>query len=312
MDPLTYSWLSNCALGPFIATFCVWILFMFNVYRHEWRNVDLFLVVIVIQEILCSLVVFAYSIISLIRARNETACSIVIWGLIAFRIFQISTICSFAIDRALIIKWPYKYRFSVRHNQIIYHIVVLALMSSLVASAGIFARLSPNDISLKLNSNATLVRMPFCTLNPTLWDLRFNIFFTCISALLTLITLVSFIYIELNQNCDDQTKSKAMPNSQTSLYGNLAMDTCGSTEAITKYSNGSYQSLQKFPSLSKEEATNRKILLNHLRTSDLQWSVVVSTTSLSYAINHGPFLVSNCFNYSIVSFLLQSTSHFKK
>ena len=293
MDPLTYSWLSNCALEPFVGALCVWILFMFNVYRHDWRNLDLFLVVIVLQELLSSLIVFAYSIINLIRAKSETACNIVMWGLIAFRIFQMATICSLAIDRALIIKWPYKYRFSVRQNQILYHIVVLGLMSGLVGIAGIFARLSTNEISLKLASNTSFIRTSYCTLNPTLWNIRFNIFFTSIAAFLTLLTLISFIYIELNRNNDQQLKSKIMPKFRIPSYGDLAMETCGSTETITKYNTGSCQSLQGFQKLNKEILNNQKVLLNHLQLPDLRWSVVVSTTSLSYAINQGPFLVSN-------------------
>ncbi|XP_074596608.1 uncharacterized protein LOC141851730 [Brevipalpus obovatus] len=323
METLTYGWLSNCAIAPSVAAICVWILFMLNSYRNEWRNVDIFIVVIVIQEILSSLGIFAYSVINILRSRSETSCNIVLWALITVRIFQLSTISSLAVDRALILKWPYKYRFSVRQNQIMYHIVVLAIMSSLVGVAGVFARLpidelirssSPSSPSSHLHhhhsspspslSSSTTTASPsastllynvtrslnsvnstplinvtpisslssspsassplplvstgsvassvittspgllmtsqhhLCTLNPLSWDIRFNLFFTCLCALLTLITLFAFVYIECNRSSDRRSiKSRMMPNSRISSYGDLAIDSLGSTEAITKNSS---------------------------------------------------------------------------
>ncbi|RWS10177.1 hypothetical protein B4U79_13950 [Dinothrombium tinctorium] len=137
MEQLMYSWLSCCAIAPSVAALSVWVLFMFHIYRRHWTNVDLFLFVLTCQEILSSICAFAYSVVNVIRSQNDTSCNFVVWGITTVRVFQLSTLASLAIDRALILKWPYKYRFTVRQNQIKYHLAVLGCMSALVGTAAI-------------------------------------------------------------------------------------------------------------------------------------------------------------------------------
>uniref|UniRef100_T1JYT0 G-protein coupled receptors family 1 profile domain-containing protein n=1 Tax=Tetranychus urticae TaxID=32264 RepID=T1JYT0_TETUR len=270
MDTLAYGWLSNCAIAPAIGALSVWILFMFNIYRSEWRNVDIFLVLITLQQLLSCSSIFAYSLVNIIRSRVETSCNLTVWSLTTLRIFQLSTIGSLAMDRALTLKWPYKYRFSVRSNQICYHVVVLALMSGLVGVADAVnnAIQSYSIFSWNLDHPNELSKQPCMQFKST------------------------FMGHSCNRDTNDSTrstpKSKMLPNSRISSFGDLAIENLGSNDNITnsKYHSpssmgsgggsggnegvgvgvgvvsvnggatgtGSHNSLQRFYSISKEES----------------------------------------------------------
>ncbi|RWS31738.1 hypothetical protein B4U80_02924 [Leptotrombidium deliense] len=230
MDQLMYSWLSCCAIAPSVAAMSVWVL------RH-WTNVDLFLYVLSCQEILSAVCVFAYSVVNVIRSQNEASCNLVVWGLTTVRIFQVSTLSSLAIDRALILKWPYKYRFTVRQNQIKYHLTVLACMAALVGTAGVFARLSPDQFRDALTSHSANIYNNTCTLHPFSWDLRFNLFLAIIYGALILASFFTFVFILLNYK-RSTNKYHPRSNSRISSIGDLTLEHLGSTEAIAKFNTG--------------------------------------------------------------------------
>ncbi len=297
MEWITYSWLSCCASAPSVAALSVWVLFIFHTYRRRWRTMDIFLLTIALQEIPSSLCAFGFAVHTVIRSRSESSCHLVIWGLTTTRVFQLTTLTSLAFDRALTLKWPYKYRFSVRHSQIRYHIVVLGVISSLVGIAGLFARLQYQDFRERLidsNSDDYLNLMNkttnfYCTLHPFSWDFRYNVFISGLYVILALITFICTVYIEIHR-FRGPTVSRA--NSRISSVGNLVGDQLGSTDAIGR--SESYRTLYGFQT-GKQGSINKKIF-DDQRAFDLRWASVIGSLALCYALNHGPYLVRSLFN----------------
>lgn len=300
---ITYSWLACCASAPSIAALSVWVLFIFHTYRRRWKTVDIFLLTIALQEIPSTLCAFGYAVVTVIRTRSESSCSLVIWGLTTIRVFQMTTLTSLAFDRALTIKWPYKYRFSVRQSQIRYHIVVLCVISALVGVAGLFARLHFNDyrdylmptLSDATNNNITMNY--YCTLHPYSWDYRYNIFISALYGFLTFVTFICSVYIEMNRY-----KGASRPTSRISSVGNLVADSLGFPEAIGR--SESCRTLYGFQPVSKQGSINKKPSFHdenlNQRSFDVRWSTVIGTLVMCYAVNHGPYLVSHYVNVFIV------------
>lgn len=290
MDWVTYSWLACCATAPSVAAVAVWVLFIFHTYRRRWKTVDIFLLTIALQEIPSTLCAFGYSVVTVIRSRSESSCSLVIWGLTTTRVFQLTTLTSLVFDRALTLKWPYKYRFSVRHSQIRYHIVVLCVISALVGIAGLFARLHYQDyrdhlLPIVYQTSGSNNTNYHCTLHPYSWDHRYNIFISGLYSFLTFVTFVCAVYIEMNR-----TRGSSRPNSRISSVGNLVSDHLGSTEAIGR--SESCRTLYGFQA-SKQGSINKKSLEDQ-KAFDLRWATVIGSLVLCYAVNHGPYLVSYC------------------
>ena len=260
---------------------------------------DIFLLTIALQEIPNSLCAFGFAVHTVIRSRSESSCQLVIWGLTTTRVFQLTTLTSLAFDRALTLKWPYKYRFSVRHSQIRYHIVVLGVISSLVGIAGLFARLQYQDFRQRLDSSTVNAEgyytqnktsSFYCTLHPYSWDFRYNVFISTLYAILALITLLCTIYIEINRYRGPTTAGISRTNSRISSVGNLcASDHLTVGDPLARCE--SYRTLYGFPPSGKHGSINKKIL-DDQRAFDLRWPPVIGTLALCYALNHGPYLVS--------------------
>lgn len=304
MEWITYSWLSCCASAPSVAALSVWVLFIFHTYRRRWRTMDIFLLTIALQEIPNSLCAFGFAVHTVIRSRSESSCQLVIWGLTTTRVFQLTTLTSLAFDRALTLKWPYKYRFSVRHSQIRYHIVVLGVISSLVGIAGLFARLQYQDFRQRLdsydtntvnnsfNNSLNKTNSFYCTLHPLSWDFRYNIFITALYSILALITFFCTIYIEINRYRGPAPVGISRTNSRISSIGNLcAGDHLSPSGGDPLARCESYRTLYGFHPTGKHGSINKKIL-DDQRAFDLRWPPVIGVLALSYALNHGPYLVS--------------------
>lgn len=155
MELVTYGWIISCILAPLISAICIVVLFLFNVYKGHWRNVDHFLIGLTVQEILSAILCFSLSILNLLHNRNEQLCGLITSLWFAIRILQLATLTSLAIDRLLILKWPYKYRFTVRSFQIKIHLVVLSLCCSSVAVFAYLARLDQTAIQTIINDLPT-------------------------------------------------------------------------------------------------------------------------------------------------------------
>ncbi|GBM14362.1 hypothetical protein AVEN_55352-1 [Araneus ventricosus] len=170
MDSVLYSWLAAAAVAPFVVILSCWTLAVFRSYRPDWRLLDIFLYALVCMEVASALFSFGYSILEAIRPALEAPCRFIIWGLTATRVFHLSAVTSLLLDRALASKWPNTYRSSVRHSQVRYHVIVLAIISIFVGVTSVFARL-PSAANT-------------CSLHPLDWDIKFSAFLSCVYALL--------------------------------------------------------------------------------------------------------------------------------
>ncbi|CAL1277424.1 unnamed protein product [Larinioides sclopetarius] len=170
MDSVLYSWLAAAAVAPFVVILSCWTLAVFRSYRPDWRLLDIFLYALVCMEVASALFSFGYSILEAIRPALEAPCRFIIWGLTATRVFHLSAVTSLLLDRALATKWPNTYRSSVRHSQVRYHVIVLAIISIFVGVTSVFARL-PSAANT-------------CSLHPLDWDIKFSAFLSCVYALL--------------------------------------------------------------------------------------------------------------------------------
>lgn len=151
MELVTYGWIGACIIAPTISAVCVVVLFLFNVYKGQWKNVDHFLVGLTVQEIVSSVLCFALSILNLLHNRNEQLCGLITGLWFAIRALQLVTLTSLAIDRALILKWPYQYRFSVRSLQITSHLVFVSFCCSSIAVFAYSSRLDQSGIQAVIN-----------------------------------------------------------------------------------------------------------------------------------------------------------------
>ncbi|GFR00562.1 uncharacterized protein TNCT_564222 [Trichonephila clavata] len=170
MDSVLYSWLAAAAVAPFVVILSCWTLAVFRSYRSDWRLLDIFLYALACMEMISALFSFGYSILGAIRPALEAPCRFIIWGLTATRVFHLSAVTSLLLDRALASKWPSTYRSSVRHSQVRYHVIVLAIISVFVGVTSVFARLPSATNS--------------CSLHPLDWDIKFSAFLSCVYALL--------------------------------------------------------------------------------------------------------------------------------
>ncbi|GIY23256.1 g_PROTEIN_RECEP_F1_2 domain-containing protein [Caerostris darwini] len=272
MEALSISWLVTSATAPLVVVLALWTLYVFHTYRRRWRTVDLFLLAIISQELILAIFTFCFALVSLVGGQSHPLpCTVGQFGLVAVRTFQVATLASMVVDRALTVRWPYRYRFSVRRNQIRYHVSVLALVSILVGVAGVFARLKPNT--------------NICSLHPSQWDVRYVLFLLCLYAFLILASLICMVQVEVHrvrhgtkESGSFQLPECVSPDLPTGM--NSPLDTQSST--------GSTRALHR-PS---RQASRRPYAKNNKGTSDLRWPSVALTCLLCFLINHIPYLVS--------------------
>ena len=171
MELVTYGWIGGAILAPTISAICIVVLFLFNVYKNSWKNVDHFLVGLTVQEIVSSILCFALSILNLLHNRNEQLCGLITGLWFAIRMLQLVTLTSLAVDRALILKWPYQYRFSIRSLQIKSHLIFISLCCSTIALFAYSSRLDQNTIQNLIND---LPASPSISSNLAYFDLFSN------------------------------------------------------------------------------------------------------------------------------------------
>ncbi|KAG8177145.1 hypothetical protein JTE90_020514 [Oedothorax gibbosus] len=152
MDPVSISWLVASAISPLVAVLALWTIYVFHTYRRRWRTVDLFLLTLATTELMSSLVTFCFAILNLVQRGPafRLPCLAVRWGQVSSRTFQVAVLASMVVDRALTVRWPYRYRFSVRRNQIRYHIAVVAVVAALVGVAAVFAEVGDHKVPEEL------------------------------------------------------------------------------------------------------------------------------------------------------------------
>ena len=245
---LTYGWLGVCSLAPVVMVLIIWAICMHYTYRQKWRTLDVLLAAALVQEIPNALVVLVIGAIkgALIHLpRNSQTrsmlCYLLVWATSSTRFYQFAVVTSLLADRALILKWPYRYRFAIRHTQIRVYLIVLAVVASLVGVGAIYAHyLHMQNVPLVLlNSDSFKLSIPPANLNRTLrsmnstvveigqyrfsydplnFEPHFNYLFMGIYVFFTLASVVCFLYVQCNRprkNGSTSNKNRYLPSIAT-------------------------------------------------------------------------------------------------
>ncbi|XP_022236023.1 uncharacterized protein LOC111083666, partial [Limulus polyphemus] len=269
MKSVSYSWLAASACAPLVAVLSLWTVYIFHTYRRHWRTVDLFLLAVGTQELVTALYAFGFAILNLFSPRVGPACSFILWGLTATRTFQIFTLASLVVDRALTIRWPYKYRFSVRRNQIRYHIAVTAVIAVIVGVAAVFAR-SPDEL-----------QQYHCSVHPLGWDYRFSIFNICLHSVLMITVLVCCFDLEVN-HCRTRHRKLHFPDPS------IGPENSTGTATSSSVTSNSSESTRPLHSPGRQES--RRPYNPEQTSSDFRWTAVEVVSCLCYLLNHLPCL----------------------
>ncbi|XP_076315861.1 uncharacterized protein LOC143228495 [Tachypleus tridentatus] len=248
------------------------MVYIFHTYKRRWRTVDLFLLAVGTQELVTALYAFGFAVLNLFSPRAGPACSFILWGLTATRTFQIFTLASLVVDRALTIRWPYKYRFTVRRNQIIYHITVTAIIAVIVGVAAVFAR-SPHKH-----------QEYHCSVHPLGWDYRFSLFNICLHSILMITVLVCCFDLEVN-HCQARHRRLHFSDPLTGTENSTGTTTSSSV------TSSSSESTRPLHSPSRQES--RRPYSTEQTSSDIRRTTVEAVSCLCYLVNHLPFLVLN-------------------
>lgn len=214
---LTYGWLGLCALAPISIVLIVWAMGMHCTYRQRWRTLDILLGATLMQELPSALLVCVVASINSALVHlprhlhtHQVLCYSLIWGSVSTRFYQFAVLTTLMVDRALILKWPYRYRFAVRHIQIRVCLVFLALAATLV---GIGATLSyhfnidssqsEQDIHVKLfPSNGTSLFHPSSynfSYSLNMFEVNFIYVYITFYMVLFMLSAVSFLYVECSR-----------------------------------------------------------------------------------------------------------------
>lgn len=251
---LTYGWLCLGALAPLVIVLTIWTLCMHATYRARWRTLDVLLAAALVQELPAALLVllaasFKSSFVHL-PATNDTqviVSSVLVGGAIAIRFFQLALVSALVIDRAAILRWPYRYRFAIRHSQIRIFLLMLALVAVAIGGIGLaMSYLDPmatgrtalpmldsdhlrydgvhgKEINTMSNTTslapaATLPTIVF-TYNLLSLDRTFSYVFLCLSLFLAFISIISFFYVECKRPRIKASATTSSAGSSNAAYG---------------------------------------------------------------------------------------------
>jgi hypothetical protein len=252
MDGSTGIWMGLTLAAPLTLVPEIALLRLMHSRRAAWHPLDVLLVALLVGQLCCTLVTLGLSAAALARnagllpgrfdvsprilEEGESAsnnnnnplvalellhhhrtplCAALISFWAAAHTLHAATLTSMAVDRAMTIRWSYKYRVSVRRTQIRYHVVVLAVVSLLVGVATLFASgigsSSSSSSSLSFRPAVTTTTPPLasnlteiiadsvvmamelenCSFLPYTFDSRFSLFWLCLHGVLFLTTLTA-------------------------------------------------------------------------------------------------------------------------
>lgn len=269
MELFPVLWLAVSATAPVLIVLCLWVSYVFHTYRRKWRTVDLFLLSVSCQDLVTALFCFGFSVLRLIGPKMAAApCGFVLWGLTATRTFQLATLASAVGDRLLTVRWPYRYRFSVRRNQIRYHVAVLAVIGILIGVASAFARSSESMVE--------------CSLHPQLWDGRYTLFMLVLYGSLMIVSICMSVAMEVQRWQLSRKARLQQLRTATPEYG--------TTSTGSSVSSSSSRPLHVLGRQTSRRPYSPQVLCE-AGVSEFRWTVVAVVTLLSFAINHLPFLV---------------------
>ena len=303
MQPVElYGWVAAAAAAPLQATLAVGLLCLLHAGRARWRTVDLFLVAVVAQQLVAAVLALGFSLLRLMRPDAAPACAAFAWAWTALRTLQASTVASMAADRVLTAQWPYKYRYSVRRNQIRYHIGVLATVAVLVGTAALFSagggEAGTTSTAAGVASTAAGTAAgagstagTFCTFLPYLVNGKFAVFLLSLHVLLVLVTVAAVIAVQVLLCLRPRLR-----------HAHSDLNPLNHTASDTSASSASAGAAPRYGALSPGAVAAGVATLPHpvnrrrrravRRLGDFRWPTVALVTILCHVINHLPYLVS--------------------
>lgn len=162
MDAATAIWLGLTLAAPLTLVPEIALIRLMHKRRSAWHPLDVLIVSLLVGQLCCTLVTLGLSAAALARHaglllgteplvpadqllyHRTPLCATLISFWAAAHTLHAATLTSMAVDRAMTVRWPYKYRVGVRRTQVRYHVVVLAVVSLLVGVATLFASNSNN------------------------------------------------------------------------------------------------------------------------------------------------------------------------
>ena len=247
MEGSTAVWLGMTLAAPVTLVPEIALLRLLHARKSHWQPVDILFVSLLVAQLCCTALTLAISAAALARhaglwqsvflqGNRTTLCSVLICGWAASHTLQAATLTSLAVDRALTVRWPFRYRLSVRRTQIRYHVVVLAIISLLVGAAAFFATWQSNQSSSSniareihqqsadfvypgtenrsidavnnittttTTENRTMATIDYnvtgeaCAFLPHMFDGRYSLFWLCLHGVLLLISLAALVVVAL-------------------------------------------------------------------------------------------------------------------
>lgn len=253
---MTYGWTIIFIITILVIISIILSTILHYSYRMRWRTLDILLTGVLLQELpnIFTMMLISSSYSSLIDFNCLTFSSLVssqndsfdhhhhqddqttrriindlfLWINQSSRFFQISLITALIVDRALILKWPYQYRFTIRHSQIRFLMILIALIALIFGAFAVVSHQNdryPNDYvtifdrdgfrnlssqskianqsilfeqSTATNDSSTKEFLPF-SFSPLIYDAYYSYFFITIYSVFTLICLVCFVYVEIQR-----------------------------------------------------------------------------------------------------------------
>ncbi|XP_043236773.1 uncharacterized protein LOC122389126 [Amphibalanus amphitrite] len=279
-----YGWVAAAAAAPLQATLAVGLLCLLHAGRARWRTVDLFLVAVVAQQLVAALLALGFSLLRLMRPEAAAACAAFAWGWTALRTLQASTVASMAADRVLTAQWPYKYRYSVRRNQIRYHIGVLATVAVLVGTAALFSAGGAHGAD-----GASVPAPGECTFLPYRVSGQFGVFLLSLHVLLAVVTVAAVVAVQVLLCLRPRLRHA---HSDLNPLNHTASDTSASSAgAAPRYGAMTPGTAAGAGVATLPHPVNRRRRRAVRRLGDFRWPTVALVTVLCHVINHLPYLV---------------------
>lgn len=276
MEDIVLSWLVLAAVSPLAGVFITWALFVCHTYRKKWRTLDLFLVGILVANLLTCILLFSNALLNLLAPdiNMPHVCALFIWGLTSTRTVQVTILASMVVDRALTVRWPYRYRFSVRRNQVRYHLSVLGIIAVFVGVAAIFARAPDLNVTPQQ-----------CSVLPFNLDRKFAIFIICLQGACGLSHIVCAVDMQI-YFCQSKNRLASFTPEYRCSTPSLFSET------------------RRFGLPHKGRNTSRRPYGSDKTTSDIRWNTVMAVTGICYVINHLPYLTT----IIMVTFIFPTTT----
>ncbi len=142
---LTYGWLAVTGLAPVVLVLTLWAIGRQATFRSSWRPLDLLLAGLLVVQLPSTAGVLVLGAIKgtlvhlpRVEATRRLVCYLLVWATAAGRVYAVALLTALLADRAAILRWPYRYRFAVRHTQIRLFLALLAVVASLLGVAAVY------------------------------------------------------------------------------------------------------------------------------------------------------------------------------